>query len=235
MSLSEILYLQEAEVSKLRQVIREAKVKGGPCERSIESALDDKGIHRQAYHGGAFIGNHVNKALKEPVVSAITSAPVVVVEQRCPSLATNAKEIADRYKKLMSQYAACRQIFSTTDAVDNTTLDQLQVRIDSFMTTARQEVVDRQLGNITPKLHLLEEHVVPCMRRFGVGLGLLAEQGGEGIHHELNAIAATLSSMRNELSRLQTIVQNTIASLLFQCTHSICRRWQPGLAEDGSN
>ena len=51
MSLSEILYLQEAEVSKLRQVITEAKVKGGPCERSIDSALDDQGIHRQAYHG----------------------------------------------------------------------------------------------------------------------------------------------------------------------------------------
>ena len=64
----------------------------------------------------------------------------------------------------------------TTDAVDNTILDQLQVHIDSFMTIARQEVVDRQLGNVTSKLHL-EEHIGPCKRRFGVGLGLLAEQG----------------------------------------------------------
>ena len=51
------------------------------------------------------------------------------------------------------------------------------------MTTVRHEVVDRRRGNITPKLHLLESHVVSSMRRFRVGLGLLGEQGREGLHH----------------------------------------------------
>ena len=46
------------------------------------------------------------------------------------------------------------------------------------MASVRQEIVARYRGAITPKLHLLEEHIVNQMRYFGSGLGLLGEQGG---------------------------------------------------------
>ena len=38
---------------------------------------------------------------------------------------------------------------------------------------------------MTPKLHLLECHVHPCMQHFCMGLGLLNEQGMESIHKEI--------------------------------------------------
>ena len=37
---------------------------------------------------------------------------------------------------------------------------------------------------ITLKIHLMEDHMTPFLRRWvGVGFGLLGEQGAESIHH----------------------------------------------------
>ena len=39
-------------------------VKEGPFIKELGSTLQSIGVHRQQYFGGAFIGNHVHKALK---------------------------------------------------------------------------------------------------------------------------------------------------------------------------
>lgn len=84
------------------------------------------------------------------------------------------------------------------------------------MTTVRHEVVDRRRGNITPKLHLLESHVVSSTRRFRVGLGLLGEQGGEGLHAEFNSLSMTFSSVVRELDRLKMVVEQHCLTTLPQ-------------------
>ena len=38
--------------------------KEGPFVKRLDSALQEIGVQRQQYFGGAFIGNHVHKALK---------------------------------------------------------------------------------------------------------------------------------------------------------------------------
>ena len=38
--------------------------KEGPFVKTLDSALQSFGVQRQQYFGGAFIGNHVHKALK---------------------------------------------------------------------------------------------------------------------------------------------------------------------------
>ena len=68
-------------------------------------------------------------------------------------------------------------------------------------------VGDRKLGNITPKLHLLERHVVGQMRHFGTGLGLIGEYGAESIHAELNLLAATFDAVPRELDLLAVIAK----------------------------
>ena len=40
-------------------------------------------------------------------------------------------------------------------------------------------------ATVTPKLHMLEEHV-PWIKRWGMGFGLLGEQGAESIHAYFN-------------------------------------------------
>ena len=209
--------IQEQDISGVQQKVASLKVKHGPCESSVEPVLQKHGIQRQAYHGGAFVGNHIHKALQKSVIAEITSAPVREIETHCPNemvLEQEAKIIERRHNDLMSQYAACSAIFSSSAPVSNEIENSLDGHIKTFMASARREVVSRAPGNITPKLHLLEDHLLPCIRRFGVGLGLLGEQGGESIHHQLNVLNTTFNSIRNNIDRLKTVVtHHCIATL----------------------
>ena len=54
----------------------------------------------------------------------------------------------------------------------------LERRIEVFMAYYRTSFSDLSVS-ITPKLHMLEEHVVPWMKQWGFGLGFMGEQGGE--------------------------------------------------------
>ena len=191
-------------------------MKNGPCESSVEPMLQKNNIQRQKYFGGAFIGNHIHHALQPKTTHAISHCHINVVSQRCPDLLLDALLVADRYSKIMTLYNDCREIFSRSSAVDCVTLDDLDDRIKLFMAVARREVVNRSRGNITPKLHLLEGHVVPSMRRFGVGLGLLGEQGAESIHAEFNKLSITFSSIVRELDRLKMIVKQHCLTTLPQ-------------------
>ena len=42
--------------------------KEGPFVKALDDALQSVGVHRQQYFSGAFVGNHVHKALKVPQV-----------------------------------------------------------------------------------------------------------------------------------------------------------------------
>ena len=45
----------------------------------------------------------------------------------------------------------------------------------------------------SPKMHMLEEHVVPFIRKQKFPLGFFGEQGGESIHHDFVSLAETFS------------------------------------------
>ena len=60
-------------------------------------------------------------------------------------------------------------------------------------------------SSVTPKLHMLEEHVVPWIRRWGVGFGLLGEQGAESIHKYFNSLKRTYSGIPDDLQRLKQL------------------------------
>lgn len=69
-----------------------------------------------------------------------------------------------------------------------------------FMSAMRSQLPHQ---SITPKLHLLEDHIVPFIRRWHAGPGYLGEQGGESVHKEFNILAARHASMRHkEVDRL---------------------------------
>ncbi len=116
----------------------------------------------------------------------------------------------------MTLYADCRAIFSSSDRVDAEKLVVLEERVKTFMSAARSDVVKRSRGRITPKLHLLESHVVPSVKRFGIGLGMLGEQGGESIHAEFNLLARTFDNVVRELDRLKMVVKQHCLTTLPQ-------------------
>ena len=121
-------------------------VKYGPGESGIEVVLQKRQIQRQAYHGGAFVGNHVHKALKPKIREALTSAPVNIIRNRCPTLLHEAEAIANRYDTLMEQYLSSSQQFSSSSSLDDHANSVLEDRIAVFMASSRREVVSCPLG-----------------------------------------------------------------------------------------
>ena len=74
--------------------------------------------------------------------------------------------------------------------------------IESFLEYYRAEFPK---ASIIPKMHVLEDHVVPWIRRWGLGAGLMGEQGAESIHAHLNRLESTYSSIPNRVDRLRYI------------------------------
>ena len=62
-------------------------------------------------------------------------------------------------------------------------------------------------SSITPKLHMLEEHLVPWLQRWKVGFGLLGEQGAECIHAFINSLKRTYSCIPDKLKRLTKVME----------------------------
>ena len=129
--------------------------------------------------------------------------------------------LESRYAILFTQYASCRSMFTSCNKVQSSNLENLQAKIAMFMQGVRTEVVVRQNKTITPKLHLLEAHTAPCMRTFGVALGLLGEQDGEGIHHRFNQLRASLENVPSDLDRLRLLLLSYLPSTIPSFTQLI--------------
>ena len=57
-------------------------------------------------------------------------------------------------------------------------------------------------ATVLPKMHMLEEHAVPWLKKWHVGFGLLGEQGVESIHKHFNTLGKTHSNISEEVSYL---------------------------------
>jgi hypothetical protein len=79
-------------------------------------------------------------------------------------------------------------------------------KVEVFMSYIRNSF--SRIGvSITPKLHILEEHVVPWMRKWQFGLGFMGEQGAESIHARFNTLQRTYSNIKNRTERLKYILK----------------------------
>ena len=135
---------------------------------------------------------------------------------RCPELEHDATAVKQRYESLFLAYANCTAKFSHCNKMSQDDTDELARCIQHFLAKARESVVSRQLGRIAPKLHLLESHVVPSIRRLGMGLGLLAEQGSETIHAKFNSLNRDYHAIPNRLQRLRAVAEQHLVGTLPQ-------------------
>ena len=55
-------------------------------------------------------------------------------------------------------------------------------------------------ASITPKLHILEDHMVNFLRNWRVGCGLLGEQGAERIHKVYNQLITVHAQTTSDIT-----------------------------------
>ena len=219
----------DEEVKSIEAKLTKARVHQGPCSTSLEKVLQKHTVERQAYHSGSFVGNHVHKCLKGHVIEELTAAPLQMLKstflpesvptalsypQHVDLLLLDAEQMQARYSSLMKSYAICSRAFSQCTAVTEEQIKAFEAEVKTFMSLVRAEIRDRLNKPITPKLHMLECHTAPCMRRFGVPLGLLGEQGGESIHARFNNLRSACDNMPNKVDRLRVLETQYLTSTL---------------------
>lgn len=62
------------------------------------------------------------------------------------------------------------------------------------------------IENISPKLHMLEDHVLDFIHLWKTGFGFYGEQGGESIHHEFKRMKNRYSNVKNPVDRLRYLM-----------------------------
>ena len=73
-------------------------------------------------------------------------------------------------------------------------------------------------------MHLLEDHMVPFLKEYKVGLGFLGEQGAESIHARFNALNRTYNSMRNPAQRLECTMKEHYRQI---CPQNLAKKPEP--------
>ena len=82
-------------------------------------------------------------------------------------------------------------------------------------------------ATVLPKMHMLEVHIVPWLRRWGVGLGLMGEQGAESIHAAINNITPAFLNIPDRVKRLKCVLMEhhrQVCPLLSQCIPAVKKR-----------
>ena len=77
------------------------------------------------------------------------------------------------------------------------------MKIDKFLEAYREFFPH---ATITPKLHTLEDHVIPFLTKWGIGLGFLGEHGAESIHARFNELRRKNAKITEPTKRLYSMM-----------------------------
>ncbi|GFO22115.1 amine oxidase [Plakobranchus ocellatus] len=177
----------------------------GPIYMSLESVLEASVIVPQAYHSRSFIGNHCHKYIPENVYTNITKHVVFYTAQLTTdqNIIDRAYFLREKFDALNRSFATVHSLVSHTHKIDPSMFDTIKSQISSLLLIYRRH----SHNTITPKLHMFEHHRLPFIKKWGFGLGLLGEQGGEMIHATIAKIERRMVGMRNKGKQIKTIVE----------------------------
>ena len=155
-------------------------------------------------------------------IKTLCSAPVEVAQVRCAALVPDAESIRDKFQTAFELFGSCHKIYDSTEVDTNSiallskltskqysghyncNLHYVGTNIKGFMGYYRQHFPN---ATVLPKMHMLECHVPGWLEKWGVGLGLMGEQGAESIHSSFNSIEKSYHSMPNRVERLLCVVK----------------------------
>ena len=205
--------IQDVESRLEELLIKDLNIdsKSGICFLSIGETLKKIGVDRQAYYGGTIIGNHCHLILKEKNIDIICkSIPSIVKDEVGDGdIYHSAVEQCSKFNVLFKLYSKCHNVFNSSCHLTEQDIAALQLDIEEFMAYLRLNWPD---VSISPKLHMVEEHIVPFLSQWHVGCGFLGEQGGESIHKCINSMKSNYSNIRNNKDKLKYIMDSHLST-----------------------
>ncbi|XP_078660010.1 uncharacterized protein LOC144904748 [Branchiostoma floridae x Branchiostoma belcheri] len=119
-------------------------------------------------------------------------------------LVTRSNGIRVKYETIFKAFAKCHKGYSHTNSMTNDEISNLDCSIKHFLAKYRELF---PTSSVSVKMHLLEEHVIPWIRCWGVGLGFHGEQGVEQVHAVFNRINRSTSSIPDAVRRLKSTLE----------------------------
>ncbi|KAI8494387.1 hypothetical protein Bbelb_276130 [Branchiostoma belcheri] len=96
-------------------------------------------------------------------------------------------------------------------SMTNEEISNLDCNIKHFLAKYRELF---PTSSVSVKMHLLEEHVIPWIRCWGVGLGFHGEQGVEQVHAVFNRINRSTSSIPDAVRRLKSTLETHLLQIV---------------------
>ena len=176
---------------------------------------------------------------------------VATATSSVPTVLPKAQEITDTFTDLFSLFASCHKIYDSSLLLSDSNIQELgmftchcvafllshvsEVAIDSFLKFYREHFPS---ASVLPKMHMLEDHIIPWVKQWRVGCGLMGEQGAESLHATFNNSERSYNNMTNRVERLRVVLQNHHFKLL-PCNTSLeppllKRRKKKGSSDDTS-
>ena len=158
----------------------------GQREKRLNEELEKMHVHRQAYHGNVFVGNHAIIVLENH--RSLTK----VIEDQAGYDALN--KIFDNFNGIVKLMMARR--FLTPEEIENlkSLIHEFGVQFPSFG------------RSITRKIHELIFTVPRFVTKYKT-IGLLSEQEAESKHASVNAELRSLACVRNHAEKLKLVLQ----------------------------
>ena len=150
-----------------------------------------------------------------------------MAEDNAPDLLPDAEVTSDKFREAFRLFALCHLVYDSAYLLAEETIDELgtctcnsmlcyiktsiqdisffppEQNIQSFLEFYRE----RFNASFTPKLHILEDHVVPFLRKWRVGFGFHGEQGAESLHASFNKIGESYVAIPDAVKRLQCVMR----------------------------
>lgn len=135
---------------------------------------------------------------------------MAVARDVCPALLAEATRVTTTSAEALRLFSKC---------------SFLEGNINTFMAYYRAHYPE---ATVIPKMHLLEDHMVPWLRRWHMATGLMGEQGAESLHAHLHKLENRFSGVVNDLDRLEYVVRehNVQAAPELRGLQPPPRKWQ---------
>ena len=153
------------------------QVQSGPVISAVQITLKHHNIVQQAYHSKSFVGNHCSKYLKSNIQDDIWCT---ILEKVCelsgkPDINDRAKQTASKFLKFNQYFSDIHTKVGHMNKISQDMLPDIKISIENYLKYYRQYFPNL----LIPKHHFLEDHVIDWISKWGFGMGLHGEQGGE--------------------------------------------------------
>ena len=203
------LYETGEELTKLQGENTALPLLSGPVTSNLETVLNKHKIAVQAFHGRSFTGNHCHKILQTPVSEELCDSIVRKTVELTDDTAchTTADNICTKFKELYLLFGNIHTFISHRHPIRSSQLPLINKAIRNYMAYFRQQFPETR---ITPKQHILECHSINWIEKWGFGMGLHGEQGGESSHAAVNRTKRKAHGLKSEDSQLHYIMKERL-------------------------